>query len=115
MVSGVYRYMTGQAWGRTAIVRGFTQGQQRIRVEPQGTRRLDAINRLDLRVEKMFRIANQGTTLGLFFDLFNVWNQGVPDSEWGGDSVNTGSGPNLGVPFLWRPPRQARVGLQFTF
>lgn len=34
MVSVVYRYMTRQAWGRVAVVTGFAQGQQRIRIEP---------------------------------------------------------------------------------
>ena len=56
MLSGVYRYMTGQAWGRTAQVTGFAQGSQRIRIEPQGTRRADAINRLDFRLEKTLPI-----------------------------------------------------------
>jgi hypothetical protein len=43
-----------------------------------------------------------------------VWNQGAPDSEWG-DPVISSSGPHLGVPTLWRPPRQVRIGLQLTF
>lgn len=114
MVSGVYRYMTGQAWGRTATVRGFTQGQQRIRIEPQGTRRLDAINRLDLRLEKTFPIANRGTTLGLFFDVFNVWNQGVHDSDVTTAVVDL-SGPRLGEPNAWVDPRTLRMGVRVRF
>ena len=54
--SSFYRYTTGQACGRRATVRGLRQGQQAIRIEPQGTRRLEAINKLDLRVEKTFPI-----------------------------------------------------------
>ncbi len=114
MVSGVYRYMTGQAWGRTAIVRGFTQGQQRIRIEPQGTRRLDAINRLDLRLEKMFGIPNRGTTLGLFLDVFNVWNQGVHDSDVTNAVIDV-SGPQLGEPSAWVDPRTLRLGVRVRF
>jgi hypothetical protein len=113
VVSGVYVYLTGGAWGRTFQATGLGQGSQAIRAEPRGTRRLPAINQLDLRLEKPLRV--QGRTLGAYADIFNVWNQGVPDSEWGGDAVNSSSGPNLGVPFLWRMPRQVRVGLRTTF
>lgn len=113
VLGGVYRYLTGGAWGRTFFATGLAHGNESIRAEPRDTNRLPAINQLDLHIEKSLRVGNR--TLGAFADVFNVWNQGVPDSEWGGDAVNTASGPNLGVPFLWRPPRQVRVGLQFTF
>ena len=39
MVSSVYRYTTGQAWGRTAFITGLPQGGEGVRIEPQGTRR----------------------------------------------------------------------------
>lgn len=112
VVSGVYRYLTGGAWGRTFSATGLAQSGESIRVEPRGTRRLPAINQLDLHVEKTVRL--RGRTIGGYADVFNVWNQGVPDSEWG-DVVTSNSGPNLGVPFLWRQPRQVRIGLQVTF
>ncbi len=108
----MYRYLTGGAWGRTFFATGLAQGGESIRVEPRGTRRLPAINQLDLHVEKTVRL--RGRTIGGYADVFNVWNQGVPDSEWG-DVVTSNSGPNLGVPFLWRQPRQVRIGLQVTF
>jgi hypothetical protein len=112
VVSGVYRYLTGGAWGRAFFATGLAQGGEMIRVEPRGTRRLPAINQLDLHIEKTLRL--RGRVLRGYADVFNVWNQGVPDSEWP-DPVNSNSGPNLGVPFLWRQPRQVRIGLQLTF
>lgn len=112
MISGVYRYLTGGAWGRMFIATGLTQGTDAIRVEPRGTRRLPAINQLDLHVEKTLRLG--GRRVGGYADVFNVSNQGVPDSEVG-DSIDSTSGPNLGVPSLWRAPRQVRVGVQVTF
>ena len=114
MVSGVYRYMTGQAWGRLAFVSGFTQGTQRIRIEPQGTRRLPAINKMDIRIEKTMRVPRLSTTLGLFADVFNVWNQGVPNSD-GLDAVNANSGARFGEPFLWLDPRMLRFGIRASF
>lgn len=112
VLGGVYRYLTGGAWGRTFFAGGLAHGGESIRAEPRDTNRLPAINQLDLHVEKSVRLGNR--TFGAFADVFNVWNQGVPDSEWG-DPVISGSGPNLGVPTLWRPPRQVRIGLQLTF
>lgn len=112
VVSGVYRYLTGGAWGRTFFATGLAQGGETIRVEPRGTRRLPAINQLDLHVEKTVRV--RGRVLGAFVDVFNVSNQGVPDSEWP-DVVNANPGPNFGVPVFWRPPRQGRIGLRLTF
>jgi hypothetical protein len=112
IVSGVYRYLTGGAWGRTFVATGLAQGGEAIRAEPRGTRRLPAINQLDLHLEKTLRL--RGRTISGYADVFNVSNQGAPDSEWP-DVVTSNSGPNLGVPFLWRQPRQVRLGLQLTF
>ena len=112
VVSGVYRYMTGGAWGRTFVATGLRQGDETIRVEPRGTRRLPAINQLDLHVEKTLRV--RGRVLGAFIDVFNVSNQGVADSDWP-DVVSSNPGPSFGVPTLWRPPRQGRIGLRLTF
>ena len=112
IVSGVFRHLTGGAWGRTFVATDLLQGSAQIRAEPRGTRRLPNINQLDLHIEKTVRFG--GRTLGGYADVFNVWNQGVPDSEFP-DIVNSLSGPNLGVPFLWRQPRRVRLGLQMTF
>lgn len=112
-VSGVYRYMTGSAWGRTFVARGLRQGQPAILAEPRGTRRVDAISQLDVRLEKSVRVG-AAWRLGVFGDVFNVSNQGVPDSDIG-TPVFTGSGPNLGLPLAWRAPRQLRLAARLEF
>jgi hypothetical protein len=114
LLSAVYRYTTGQAWGRTAFVQGFTQGRQRIRIEPQGTRRLPAVHKLDVRLEKTTSLPARRGTLGLFIDVFNVWNQGVPDSD-NVAAVNDFSGPQFGEPQTWVDPRMLRIGLRLAF
>ncbi len=112
--SAFYRYTTGQAWGRRATVRGLRQGQQVIRVEPQGRRRLDAINKLDLRVEKTFAIPGGRTVASLFLDMLNIGNQGVPNSDVT-DAVNDRSGARFGEPSAWLDPRTFRAGFRMTF
>ena len=81
MVAGIYRYVTGAAWGREFIATGLGQGNESILTEPRGTRRVDAINNLDLRAEKTIPLGAK-SRVGIIADIFNVTNQGVPDSDW---------------------------------
>lgn len=114
MLSGVYRYTTGQAWGRRAPIRGLPQGMENVRIEPVGTRRAPALNTLSLRAEKTLTLPRTGGTLGLFLDAFNVWNQGVPDS----DAINAimdNSGATFGEPIAWLDPRMFRAGVRVSF
>lgn len=112
--SAFYRYTTGQAWGRRATVRGLRQGQQAIRIEPQGTRRLDAINTLDLRVEKTFPVKGGRAVAGFFLDMLNIGNQGVANSDVTNAVVDL-SGARFGQPSAWLDPRMFRAGFRFTF
>jgi hypothetical protein len=114
MVSGVYRYTTGQAWGRTAFITGLPQGGEGVRIEPTGTRRAPAISRVDLRLEKTTRLPGTSGTLGLFFDLFNLFNQAVPDSDITNPIVQN-SGARFGQPSAWVDPRMLRVGARVVF
>ena len=113
MVSAVYRYTTGQAWGRQVFFGGLPSFE-RVRIEPIGTRRAPALNTADLRVEKTMRLPRSGGTLGVFADVFNVNNQGVPDSNVT-NAINDVSGPNFGVPNAWLSPRMLRVGVRASF
>ena len=112
-VSGVYRYTTGQAWGRRVRFAGLPQGQEVVRIEPQGVRRTPAINRLDLRVEKTFRVRGQATA-GVFVDAFNVGNQGVPNAEVT-NPINDFAGAAFGNPSAWTDPRMLRAAVRVSF
>jgi hypothetical protein len=79
---------------------------------------------LDLRLEKVFLLANR-YRLGLIFDVFNVFNDNTITS-WG---TNWGSGEDYYLPgesgytastdghYLYGivNPRQARLGIRLTF
>jgi hypothetical protein len=111
--SGVYRYTTGFAWAREASFPGAGLGTSAVRMEPNGARRVAAINELDLRVEKSVPLGGR-RELGVLLDAFNWTNHGVPDSD-SPFPVWTVSGPNLGVPTAWRPARSLRATVRFTF
>lgn len=112
-VAGVYRYTSGAAWGRTFPALGLAQGFETILAEPRGTRRVEPVNNLDLRLEATVRLGGR-RHLSVFGDVFNVTNQGAPDSDWV-TPVFTMSGPSLGLPAVWRLPRHLRVSMRFTY
>ena len=79
-----------------------------VRIEPRGTRRIEASSVLDVRLEKTLPLGS-GRTAGVYFDIFNVLNQGVPLA------VQEGSGAAFGQPTQWSPPRIAQVAARFRF
>jgi hypothetical protein len=113
-ISGIYRYITGAAWGRRTAIRDLDQGSETVRIEPRGTRRVDALNNLDFRVEKTFVFGQQSRTAGVFLDVFNLNNQGIPDSREERPVADT-SGSTFGDPLEWIDPRLLRLGVRFTF
>jgi hypothetical protein len=114
-LSAVYRYTTGLAWGRVATIRGLEQGSESVRVEPIGTRRTDPINNVDFRVEKTFPLGAGSTNkIGVYLDLFNLFNQGVIDNGQRTGVIES-SGSSFGNPNFWISPRLARLGFRFTF
>ena len=106
-LSGIFRHDSGFAWERSASFR-VPSGRVVVRVEPRGSRRLDATNLLDLRAEKTFRMGARGI-LGVFADGLNLTNSGAVTR------VNTLSGPGFGDPVGWVEPRSGRLGLRWTF
>jgi hypothetical protein len=114
-LSTVYRYTTGLAWGRVATIRGLTQGSESVRIEPIGTRRTDAINNVDFRVEKTFPLgANSSRRIGIYLDIFNLFNQGVIDNG-SRTGVIESSGSSFGNPNVWINPRLGRLGFRLNF
>jgi hypothetical protein len=114
-LSAVYRYTTGLAWGRVASIKaGLNQGSASVRIEPIGTRRTDPINNVDFRVEKTFPLGASSNKVGIYLDLFNLFNQGVVDNG-SRTGVIESSGSSFGNPNVWISPRLARLGFRFTF
>lgn len=113
-VSGIYRYTTGQAWGRRARITGLPQGFEQVRLEPQGTRRLDALSTLDMRAEKTLPLGGGRRTLGIYLEAFNLTNQGVADSNVPQAVVEISS-PQFAQPVSWVNPRHLRAAVRYSF
>jgi hypothetical protein len=72
----VYRYVSGQAFGRTAVFR-LAQGNTTVRVEPRGTLPSGATRQADLRFDKTIPLGAKERRLAVYLDIFNATNQGV--------------------------------------
>ena len=112
IASTVYRYHTGAAWARSALLPGILATFQ-VRMEPRGSRRTDALSQLDVRLEKTVPLRGVGR-LGMFADIFNINNQGVPDPSRV-FAVEFRSGSTFGQPLFWTAPRTVRAGIRLTF
>jgi hypothetical protein len=112
-LSGVYRYHTGIAWGRSAQFPEIGTVIFGVRMEKRGTRRTPPFSVLDLRLEKTIRLSHL-RSLGVYVDAFNALNRGTPDPTRRRAVIEV-SGPSFGVPQFWLDPRTVRLGVRATF
>ncbi|HSE39823.1 MAG TPA: carboxypeptidase regulatory-like domain-containing protein [Acidobacteriota bacterium] len=104
---GFLRAQSGVPFPRQIQITTLNQGPITIFAQKVGDERLPFLTTLDLSFTKNFSIQNG--TLGLSFDLFNVFNENtVIDAQ-------TLSGPAYLVPKTILSPRVARVGVRFDF
>jgi hypothetical protein len=109
-LSSVLRHQSGQPFGRT-----FTTDSNQLQyatvtvlAEPVGTRRMDNISIVDVRVEKAVRL-NGNSRLAGFIDVFNCFNANPEQNTiWS-------SGPSFLRPLSIVSPRIARVGAKFDW
>ncbi|UCH92464.1 MAG: TonB-dependent receptor [Candidatus Aminicenantes bacterium] len=113
-IGGYFRHLAGQRWTR-AITSSFlglelNQLTETIKAEKRGANGYPAINILDLRVQKAFKLGK--VQLKLFTDIFNLFNDNTVVEEYL-DSSN----PYLdfGEDLAIVPPRLVRLGAKIEF
>ncbi|MCX7973895.1 MAG: hypothetical protein N3B16_05275, partial [Candidatus Aminicenantes bacterium] len=122
LISGYYRYLDGQRW--TRVIRSvdlgvsLAQGTTTIYAEPRGSRKMPPLSMLDLRLEKRVNLPAKVGSIGLFVDIFNVFNVAIPTSVWTRSS-STGLVNNKIVQFgdltAITDPRIFRLGFRYEF
>lgn len=113
-----YRAVTGNAWTTQFRTTRLNQGRVTFFCEPRGANHYPMTKLLDLRIEKIFTIA-QKYRLGVMVDVFNVLNDNTLTSwgtrigyDWFPGQYPSGDGHQ--VLSIVRP-RQARVGIRLIF
>ncbi len=105
-----HQYLSGRSWGRTIRVPdlGLTTT---IRAEPlDGSRRLDALNLFDVRVEKTFRLGPSLRVAG-FIDALNLFNGDAFENV----ASTLGSSAAFGAPTTVQIPRRLMLGARVRF
>lgn len=117
-LSTYFQAITGDAWTTRYRTGRLAHGRVTFFCEPRGSNHYPISKILDLRVEKTFTFAEK-YQVGLMFDVFNVLNDDTIRS-WGtriGYDWLPGEWPSTEGHELYRivRPRQARLGIRFTF
>ena len=108
LMSGAFFYTTGQTFTRTVRTDRLTQGRLDMFIEPRGSQRFDAQPRLDIKLEKQFRMADN-RRLGLTFEGFNLTNNAAITAR------TARSGSSYFTPTGLVQARRFRLGAVFRF
>ena len=108
-ITPVLRHQSGQPFGRTQTTDPgqLRYGTVTLLMEPVGTRRLDHITLVDVRIEKSMRVKRR--RVSVFLDVFNCLNVNPEQNAiWS-------SGASFLRPLAIVSPRIARVGLNVNW
>ena len=106
VVTGNLQHFSGKPWAATAQM-DLQQLDQRILLEPRGSRRLSSQSLLDLRVSKTFTVSS--ARIELLLDILNALNDTAPEALASDDLFS----PNFGQPSVFVDPRRAMLGIRF--
>ncbi|MEO5821355.1 MAG: TonB-dependent receptor [Vicinamibacteraceae bacterium] len=107
VVAANLQISSGKPWAATALVALPQNNQQRILIEPRGSRRLSTQSLLDLRVSRMISVSQLGR-IELLVDVLNALN----DTAEEGLATDNLFSPNFGQPTLFVDPRRAMVSVR---
>jgi hypothetical protein len=107
MVAADFRQLSGKPWAASATTSVPQNLQQRILLEPRGTRRLSSQSLLNLRVSKTISFGRTGQ-VELMLDVLNVLND---TAEEGLVSDNVAAS-TFNQPNTFIDPRRAMLGVR---
>jgi hypothetical protein len=121
--SVAFRAITGSAWAQRFRTKSLNQGRVTFFTEPRGANHYDMQKVLDLRLEKVFTLA-QKYRLGLMIDVFNVFNADTIQDwgtrvgyDWINDTSDSAYYQSTQGHDLYSiiKPRQVRLGIRLIF
>jgi hypothetical protein len=108
MLAANLQHFSGKPWAATTQV-SLPQGDQRILLEPRGSRRLPSQSLVDLRVARPFQVGGIGT-VDLMLDVLNLLNETAEESIGSDNFFAT----NFGVGTVFVDPRRAMVSVRLS-
>ena len=108
MVAANVQHLSGKPWAATTQIT-LAQGDQRILLEPRGTRRLSSQTLVDLRVSRTIRFGRLGR-VELLLDVLNALNDTAEEGLANDDRFAR----NFGQPSVFMDPRRAMLGVRLN-
>jgi hypothetical protein len=107
-LAGNVQLLSGKPWAATAQV-SLPQGDQRILLEPRGTRRLPSLTLLDVRVSKTVALGSLGR-VEFLVDVLNAFNRATEE----GLATDNLYSPNFERPTVFVDPRRVMLGARLN-
>jgi len=107
------QHFSGKPWAATGVIALPQNREQRILLEPRGSRRLASQTLLDLRLSRAFRVGRLGR-FHLLLDVLNALNDTAAEGLVT-DTLATAAiqrVPTFGMPNVFVDPRRAMVGVR---
>jgi len=104
------QYLSGKPWAATALISQLPQGDQRVLIEPRGSRRLSPQTLVDLRVSKSLALGATAR-VELFADVLNALND-TAEERLANDNIASAT---FGQPTAFVDPRRAMLGVKLNF
>jgi len=102
------QYFSGKPWAATAQVK-LPQGDQRILLEPRGTRRLSSQTFVDVRLSKSISVGT-ARRIELLVDVLNALNDTAEEAI----ATDNIASANFGQPTAFVDPRRAMLGVRLN-
>jgi hypothetical protein len=109
VVAANFQYFSGKPWAASAVVNLPQNSQQRVLLEPRGSRRLPSQSLLDVRVSRTIRFRGAGRA-DLLLDILNLLNDAAEESYVSDNLFSA----NFGQPNAFMDPRRAMVGVRLN-
>jgi hypothetical protein len=103
VVAANFQQFSGKPWAAAAQI-ALPQGDQRVLLEPRGSRRLSSQSLLDLRVSRPIALRGVGR-IELLLDVLNALNEAAEE----GVATDNLFSPNFGQAIAFVDPRRAMV------
>jgi hypothetical protein len=103
-----FQYLSGKPWAASAQI-SLPQGDQRILLEPRGSRRLPAQSLLDVRASRTILNGRLGR-IELLLDVLNVLNNTAEEAL----ATDNLFSPTFGLSTVFVDPRRAMVSVRMN-
>ncbi|MEO5896490.1 MAG: TonB-dependent receptor [Vicinamibacterales bacterium] len=108
LVAANVQHFSGKPWAASALIT-LPQGDQRILLEPRGSRRLSSQTLVDVRMSKKISIGGL-TRVELLVDVLNALNDAAEESLASDNLFST----NFGQPSAFADPRRVVLAVRFN-